>query len=215
LEAYLKVMQEIDQDELVNALEEIINLFEDKVAPYAYELIEEVNNRFKKIAKSSQDAMCESILTGNACLSTIRTIISAVSKDKELLERVEELLYPTILFCLTPRGVEFTNECLDLPALFVYHRKFVSEKMWKIFFHQFKIAIGDENDEDEAVEGAFGFEFIPIMMSFFQNCVSFGGDAFLTHIIDDETPVQLYTKSIKRIIEIERNMGAEIFTTSV
>lgn len=55
IEAYLKIMHEIDQDELVNALEEIVNLFEDKVEPFAYELVQELNNRFKKIVKSEGD----------------------------------------------------------------------------------------------------------------------------------------------------------------
>jgi len=71
IEAYLKIMQEIDQDELVNGLEEIINLFDDKVAPFAFELIQELNNKFIKIAESNADSLSDATLAGNACLSAI------------------------------------------------------------------------------------------------------------------------------------------------
>jgi len=65
--AYLKAMQEIDQDELVNALEEMVNLFEDKIEPFAFELIQELNIRFKKVVKGDDDCG-ESVLTANGCI---------------------------------------------------------------------------------------------------------------------------------------------------
>jgi uncharacterized protein YjgD (DUF1641 family) len=38
LEVYLKLMSEIESEELVNALEEIVSFFKDDIEPYAFEL---------------------------------------------------------------------------------------------------------------------------------------------------------------------------------
>jgi hypothetical protein len=40
LEAYLKTIQEIDNEELVGALEEIVKHFKDDIAPYALDLVQ-------------------------------------------------------------------------------------------------------------------------------------------------------------------------------
>lgn len=214
IEAYLKIMQEIDQDELVNALEEIVNLFEDKVEPFAFELVQELNNRFKKIVKNDDDLMSETILTANACICTIRRIIAAASKNKQLLGKIEDEIYPSLLFCLTPKGLDYIEDSLDCSILLVYHRQFISEKMWKLYYHKLKIIVGDSSKEIDNEDGGYGFEFLSIMISFIQNCISFGGDDFLTYQNEGETPFQLLTKSLERIIQIERNQE-DMYSSSV
>lgn len=212
--AYLKAMHEIDQDELVNALEEIVNIFDDKIEPFAFELIQQLNIRFKKVVKNEGDESGEAVLTANGCICAIRRIIAAVSKRKDLLEHIEDEIYPSILFCMTPKGLDYVEDCLDCAILLVYHRQAISEKMWKLFFHMFKIIIGNESNEVESADGGYGFEFLPIMQSFFQNCIAFGGDALFQFEVEGETPFQLLTKSISRILEIEKNMG-EMYASSV
>ena len=207
IEAYLKIMQEIDQDELVNALEEIVNIFEDKVEPFAFELIEQLNIRFKKAAKQDHDPSGETILTANGCIWAIRRIIAAVSKRKDLLEKIEDEMYPSILFTLTPKGIEYTEDSLDWAILLVYHRQFISEKMWKLFIHMIGAVIGSDNSEVDQVDGGYGFEFLPIMLSFFQNWIAYGGDAFFEFIYDEKIPFQLLKKSISRVLAIDGNIG--------
>lgn len=78
----------------------------------------------------------------------------------------------------------------------------------------FKIIIGNEGDEVDEVDGGFGFEFLPIMQSFFQNCIAFGGDNLFNFQHEEETPFLLLTRCMSKILEIERNMG-DMFTSSV
>jgi hypothetical protein len=189
--AYLKAMQEIDQDELVNALEEMVNIFEDKIEPFAFELVEQLTDRFKKVVKNDGEESGESVLTANGCICAIRRIIAAVSKRKDLLEKIEDEIYPALLFCMTPKGMDYIEDCLDCAILLVYHRQFISEKMWKLYYHMFKIIIGNEGDEVDEEDGGFGFEFLPIMQSFFQNCIAFGGDDLFSFEHEGETPFLL------------------------
>jgi importin-7 len=113
IDAYLKAMQEIDQDELVNALEEMVNIFEDKIEPFAFQLVQQLNNNFKKVVKNDAEESGESVLTANGCICAIRRIIAAVSKRKDLLEAIEDEIYPALLFCMTPKGLDYIEDCLD------------------------------------------------------------------------------------------------------
>ena len=167
--AYLQVMQEIDQDELVNALEEVVNIFDDKIEPFAYELVQQLVSRFKKISKNESDDGGEAMLTATGLICAIRRIIAAVSKRKDIIERIEDEVYPCILFSFTPKGIEYIEDSIDCAILIVYHRQCISEKMWKVFFHMVKIVIGEEKQDPEMDEGGYGFEFLPIMLSFLQN----------------------------------------------
>ena len=205
--AYLQVMQEIDQDELVNALEEVVNIFDDKIEPFAYELVQQLVSRFKKISKNESDDAGEAMLTANGLICAIRRIIAAVSKRKDIIERIEDEVYPCILFSFTPKGIEYIEDSIDCAILIVYHRQYISEKMWKIFFHMVKIVIGEEKQDPEMDEGGYGFEFLPIMLSFFQNWVSYGGDSFFTFEVEGETPFSILAKSISKIFQIDENLG--------
>ena len=115
---------------------------------------------------------------------------------------------------MTPDGLDYIDDCLDLPVLLVYHRKVVSEKMWKLFYHKLKIITGSSENEIEKTDGGYGFEFFTVMMSFIQNCISFGGDAFFNLQHEGETPFELLMKSMVRILEIERNQE-NIYVSSV
>lgn len=74
--------------------------------------------------------------------------------------------------------------------------------------------IGNENDEVDNADGGYGFEFLPTMQSFFQNCIAFGGDAFFQYEVDGQTPFNLLSKSVSRILDIEKNLG-DMYTSSV
>mmetsp|Transcript_35269 Transcript_35269/g.40724 ORF Transcript_35269/g.40724 Transcript_35269/m.40724 type:complete len:184 (-) Transcript_35269:613-1164(-) len=79
--------------------------------------------------------------------------------------------------------------------------------MWKLFFHMFKIIIGNEDHEVDSVDGGYGYEFLPIMLSFFQNCIAYGGDGFFEYKIENDTPFSLLKKAIARILFIDKNSG--------
>jgi hypothetical protein len=49
LEAYLKLMTEIESEELVNALEEIVSLYNEDIGPFAIQLTEHLVNSFKRL----------------------------------------------------------------------------------------------------------------------------------------------------------------------
>lgn len=74
-------------------------------------------------------------------------------------------------------------------------------------FHMVKIVVGDQTQEVDQNEGGYGFEFLPIMLSFYQNCIAYGGDGLFSFEVDGETPFSILSKSIETILQIDTNLG--------
>jgi len=55
LEVYLKVMDEIDSEELVSALEMIMTIFRDDIGPYALQIVENLSGQYKRIMDNQDD----------------------------------------------------------------------------------------------------------------------------------------------------------------
>jgi uncharacterized protein YjgD (DUF1641 family) len=49
LEIYLKIMQEIDSEELVSALEEIVKHFKEDIIPYAMDLASQLVGAYQRL----------------------------------------------------------------------------------------------------------------------------------------------------------------------
>ncbi len=107
---------------------------------------------------------------------TIRRIIDSVSKNAELLGKIEELALPMFMFCLTPDGMDSIDDALDCITMLLYHGGKVSPRMWKVYNHLLYLIIGDEKDPD----GGYGFEYISQIGVAIQNFISKDPDTFLT-----------------------------------
>lgn len=64
--AYLEAIQEIDQDDLIKALEEMVSIFDDKVEPFAFELIQHLNESFKRAVKNTEDRSGENVYSAGS-----------------------------------------------------------------------------------------------------------------------------------------------------
>lgn len=136
LQIYLKLMTEIDSEELVGALEEIVSHFKDDIGPFALELTEQLVGAYKRLSQvNNDDDDGESALAAVGCVTAIRRILDSIQGNKELISRVEELVYPMMLYSLTPDGMDSIEDALDCIALLLYHGSVngVSRNMWKIF----------------------------------------------------------------------------------
>jgi len=77
----------------------------------------------------------ESALAAVGCVTAIRRILDSVQNNKELMSKVEELVYPIMLHSLTPDGMDSIEDALDCIALLLYHGSTngVSRNMWKVY----------------------------------------------------------------------------------
>ncbi|CDW76775.1 UNKNOWN [Stylonychia lemnae] len=178
LQIYLKMMSEIDSEELVAALEEIVSHFKDDIAPFAVELTQQLVGAYTRLSQvNADDDDGESALAAVGCVTAVRRILDSIQNNKELILKVEEFVYPMLLHTLTPDGLDSIEDGLDCIALILYHGSVngVSKNMWKIFPQLIYIICG-ENDPD----GGYGFEYLSQVCVSIQNYIAKDPNSFLS-----------------------------------
>ena len=87
LEVYLKIMEDIDSEELIGALEEIVERFSEDIGPFAVQLAQQLASKYKALVteepgQQDDDEEEEKALAAAGCVTAIRRILEAINKDK-------------------------------------------------------------------------------------------------------------------------------------
>lgn len=204
IESYLTVIQEIDQDELITALERVVEVYDSKIEPFAYELCEKLVNSYRKVVISDIDDRGESMMAASSYVSALRRIIDAVHEHKEVILKIETLIYPIILHSLTPAGIEYIEDTLDCATLCVFHAKQITPEMWTIFTKTLMLIPGGEGAE----EGGMMFDFVSYLQAFYQNCIKYDPETFLTGTNENgENYFAHLMRTIPEVLTISRGFG--------
>lgn len=117
LRIYLKLMDEIDSEELVAALEGIVEQFSNDIGPFAYELCVHLSSAFYKYrnkdneADNDDDGECQ--LAAGGCLDAIGKILtSPITPD--VLTKLEDVVLPILNSCLIDDQCDYMDEALYL-----------------------------------------------------------------------------------------------------
>lgn len=98
---YLKLIDDIDYDELITSLKKIVDVFEDEVAPYALDLCSKLGEAFIRIHEQKKQAQGanaldldqETSLTSEGLMTAIRRILQSISgKFPEMYSQLEGVL---------------------------------------------------------------------------------------------------------------------------
>jgi len=235
LEHYLKLINTIDKDELVYALEGIIDRFRDDIHPYAVGLVQHLAEVFFKANKEDgeggddddDDDMEEKQFAAAGCLSAIESIIKA-ELPRETLTQVEDILVPIFNVCFSEEGCDFMEEALRILGAVVYFSDNISEKMWEYFpLLNYLVAgkpeqlLGVQNvsnlsDEkklllEQSSEG-WAYEYINEMVPIFENYIQKGRNVIFK--VKDPyfnmTYIELLFRTIDRIYEICYNGETDV-----
>jgi hypothetical protein len=122
LDIYLKLMGEIDSEDLVDSLELIVSEFEDQVAPFAIELSTHLSEAFLRMAvQDANKDEGESAMAAVSTLNTLSKILDAVQEKPDMIETLSHTLLPVLDFCLSIRGCEFFEEGVHLLTCMLYY----------------------------------------------------------------------------------------------
>ena len=97
-----------------------------------------------------------------AYVQAISKILMSVSRDKELITKLEPVMMPMIISSLEPMGVEITDECIECAIVLMYHGK---EKISPLIQDLFKRLIKFIED-DEITD--LGFAYVTQIFAFIQ-----------------------------------------------
>ena len=163
---YLKLIDDIDYDELIESLKRIVDVFEEEIGPYALDLCQKLSEAFLRLheQKKSTDGSAgldldqETCLTSEGLMTAIRRILQSISgRFTEMYPQLEEVLEAPILATLNDFGTESTDEGLTCLCLLIHNQANVSQRMWSFFQHICTSIQEDRGILDCDLEGSFAF----------------------------------------------------------
>lgn len=144
LDKFLRLSHEIESDGILSTLESAVDRFSDKIGPYAIGVVSALVEQYWKVSgadalvnsssgQENLDQYASDALAGHSILSTIGTVLSAVSKSPEMVVEMENILYPILDRFLCEDGIDVLEELLDIITCLTFYSPAISERMWSLF----------------------------------------------------------------------------------
>ncbi|KAF5946841.1 hypothetical protein HYC85_017069 [Camellia sinensis] len=136
LDEFFKLMNEVENEDLVFTLETIVDKFGEEMAPYALGLCQNLAAAFWKCmntAEADDEADDPGALAAVGCLRAISTILESVSRLPDLFVHIEPTLLPIMRRMLTTDGQEVFEEVLEIVSYMTFFSPTISLEMWSLW----------------------------------------------------------------------------------
>ena len=135
LSEFFRLINEVDNEDLVLTLETIVDKFGEEIAPYAKSLCENLAAAFWKCIQSAdgEDDDESGALASVGCLRAICTILESVSNLPQMLATLEPILYPIMQKMLSTDGQDIFEEVLEMMSYVTYFSTTISPMMWTLY----------------------------------------------------------------------------------
>ncbi|KAL9179851.1 hypothetical protein ACHAXT_007821 [Thalassiosira profunda] len=134
LNEYFRIMNEIGNDEVVAALQVIIDVFGEHIGPHAIALVTQLSTAFKTYIDAGDDDD-DAAMAAAQCLECINTVLKGTCEHAELYKGMEAHLVPLILQILGHDGeyLEYVEFALDTLTFLTYFPQQISPALWEAF----------------------------------------------------------------------------------
>ncbi|XP_020219843.1 importin beta-like SAD2 isoform X2 [Cajanus cajan] len=136
LDEFFKLMNEVENEDLVFTLETIVDKFGEEMAPYALGLCQNLAAAFWRCmntAEADEEADDPGALAAVGCLRAISTILESVSRLPHLFVQIEPTLLPIMRRMLTTDGQEVFEEVLEIVSYMTFFSPTISLDMWSLW----------------------------------------------------------------------------------
>ncbi|KAJ8774330.1 hypothetical protein K2173_011579 [Erythroxylum novogranatense] len=136
LDEFFKLMNEVENEDLVFTLETIVDKFGEEMAPYALGLCQNLAAAFWRCmntAEADDEADDTGALAAVGCLRAISTILESVSRLPHLFVQVEPTLLPIMRRMLTTDGQDVFEEVLEIVSYMTFFSPTISLDMWSLW----------------------------------------------------------------------------------
>ncbi|CAN0417125.1 unnamed protein product, partial [Discosporangium mesarthrocarpum] len=122
LKQYFKIMQEIGNDEVVAALDIIIEKFKDYIAPHASAITQHLTACFMGYAKDGGDDD-DAALAAGQCIEAVSTVLQSTKSIPELFPTMEAHLLPMLEQIFSEEGelIEHLENAIDVLCFLTYY----------------------------------------------------------------------------------------------
>ena len=134
LEEYFRIMNEIGNDEVVSALQVIIDKFGDHIEPHAVALVSQLTAAFTTYCDAGEDDD-DAAMAAAQCLECISTVLKGICERPELFKTLEPHLLPITKQILSKDGdfIEYLEYALDIVTFLTYFPDEISDELWEVF----------------------------------------------------------------------------------
>ncbi|KAG0800763.1 hypothetical protein G6F22_001907 [Rhizopus arrhizus] len=204
MQTLLNLMNQVDMDVLVTALEEFVEIFSQQLSPFAVELCKQLSDTYLHLLEEvithqepenpsagSEEIFNNKIVTAMSVTETIQQLVLKSTED--VLSQIEMTVIPIIQRTIENKAYALYNEIFELVAFCVLSSKHVSQSMWSIFelcYRAFK--------EDGEGLKYYANQMVPSLYSF----ITFGKDVFIKndqvkHMVFDIVEVCMGSEELK------------------
>lgn len=130
---YFRIMEEVGNESVLSALENIIEEYGERIADIAVMLVAKLTEVFLGYVDDREDE--EATWNASQALSTITSTLEAVETRDDLLAQMEPILQPIILKVLTDNSFvsfEYLDSVVHFVSLFTYSSTGISPAMWSL-----------------------------------------------------------------------------------
>jgi importin-7 len=136
LTEYFRIMNEIGNDEVVAALQVIIDKFGDHIEPHALALVTQLSSAFDQYCNAGEDEDDDDAAMAAAqCLECIATVLKGLCEKPQLYKVLEPQLIPLTLKILGNDGdyIEYLECALDILTFLTYFPDEIAPGLWQAF----------------------------------------------------------------------------------
>ncbi|KAK1323984.1 hypothetical protein QJS10_CPA02g00514 [Acorus calamus] len=133
---FFKLMDEVENEDLVFTLETVVDKFGEEMAPYALGLCQNLASAFWKcmdMSEADDEGDDSGALAAVGCLRAISTILESVSRLPHLFVQIEPTLLPIMRRMLTTEGQEVIEEVLEIVSYMTFFSPTISLDMWSLW----------------------------------------------------------------------------------
>jgi len=162
IKIYLKLIDDIDYDELIESLKRIVEVFESEISPYAVQLCSKLGEAFLRLTEQQRanqgggdelELDNETSLTADGLITAIRRILKSISgMNLPLYPQLEEILEQPIIATLTDPQAMSVEEGLSCLSELLYNQQGVSGRMWNIYLLICDSLLTDKGILDEFID---------------------------------------------------------------
>lgn len=173
LTEYFRIMNEIGNDEVVAALQVIIDTFGEHIEPHAIALITQLSGAFKNYVDAGEDDD-DAAMAAAQCLECINTVLKGTCEHPELYSGMLPHLVPMVLQILGNDGeyLEYVEFALDTLTFLTYFPPQLSPQLWEAFP---LLYVAFEN---------WAFDYMILMTPPLNNFITKDPDHFLSAAVD-------------------------------
>jgi hypothetical protein len=125
-------MNEIGNDEVVMALQVIIDKFGDHIEPHAVALVTQLSQTFAQYSRADDDDD-DAAMAAAQCLECIATVLKGICDKPQLFKPLEPMLIPLVMQILGNDGdyIEYLECALDILTFLVYFPNDITPELWQ------------------------------------------------------------------------------------